>query len=177
MSTPSLVAVVFGDNKICLRRHWGGDPEIVGRQVLDQLGSAKSIKPRSHIHTGSWLIRLLMADGDEGGSSLPTYEVDCDSEGVLGDWERAYIFKALPDPPPANGIYTDAGNQWSIGFVEKADGEGLPILEKTARWFSESEFSTFVDKELEHGLATGKVYDIQLRDAFIRKMPPGAVGG
>ena len=173
MSTTSLVVIDFGANTLCLRRHWGGDPEIVGRQVLDQLASAKSMKPRSHMHTESWLIRLLMAETDGGEEELPLYEVDCYDENVLGDWEFAYIFRALPVPVPENGFYNDVGNQWTIGYVEGADGEGLEVLEKSARWFSEEDFSTFVDDEFEKGMAAGKVYDVQLRGAFVRKYNSG----
>jgi hypothetical protein len=174
MSTPSLVVVVIGDTQISLRRHWGGDPEIVGRHVLDLLSAAKAAKPRSHFHTGSWLVRLLMADGDDGGTTLPTYEIECYPEGVYGDWMRAYIFKALPDPEPTNGFYSDVGNHWTIGYVEDPDGAPYSEFDKQARWFSEAEFGSFVDEELEKGLAAGKVYDITLRDAFLRSMPPDA---
>jgi hypothetical protein len=52
ISTPSLVV---GDSKINLRRHWGGDPEIVGHQVLDLLAAARAAKPGSLFHTGSGL--------------------------------------------------------------------------------------------------------------------------
>lgn len=115
-----------------------------------------------------------MADGDDGGTTLPTYEIECYPEGVYGDWMRAYIFKALPDPEPTNGFYSDVGNHWTIGYVEDPDGAPYSEFDKQARWFSEAEFGSFVDEELEKGLAAGKVYDITLRDAFLRSMPPDA---
>lgn len=176
MSTPSLVVVIIGDSKISLRRHWGGEPEIVGRQMLDLLAAARAAKPRSNFHTGSWLVRLMMADGEERGTSLPTYEIVCLPEGVYGDWERAYIFKALPDPEPTNGFYSDVGNAWTIGYVEQPDGAPLSEFEGRARWFREAEFNSYVDGELEKGLAAGKVYDVNLRAAFLRGMPPEAQG-
>lgn len=171
MSTPSLVAILIGDTRITLRRHWGGDPEIVGRHVLDSLSAARAAKPRRHFHTGSWLVRLLMEDGDEGGTSLPTYEIACLPDGMIGDWESAYIFKALPDSPTID-FQAEVGDAWTIGYVEDARGDPLPALERRARWFSEAEFGSFVDEELEKGLAEGKVYDVTLRDAFLRGMPP-----
>lgn len=174
MSTKSLVVITFGDNRIHFYRHWGGDPEVVGRQVLDQLQSAKTIKPRSHFHSGSWLVRLMMSDGDEGETSLPTYEIECLPEGYSGDWDYAYIFKGLPDPEPENGLFTDVGNRWSIGFIEHPYEVGHADLDSVARWYSEEEWRQFVDAALEKGLREGKTYDFHVRDAFLKRMPPGS---
>jgi hypothetical protein len=173
MSTPSLVAVLFGENQIMLRRHWGGDAEIAGMQVLDHLHSAYAVKPRGHFHTGSWLIRILMQDGDEGGSSLPTYELAANPEGFAGDWEKAYVFKARPD---SDDDLNDSGRveNWSIGYVEDAHGEPLQELMTMAKWFTPAEFRSFVDEEMQKGIDSGKTYDFQLRDAFRRSMPPDA---
>lgn len=170
MSNPSLVVLVFGDNQISLRRHWGGDPEIVGRQVLDQLQSARAIKPRGHFHTGSWLLRLLMADGDEGGQTLPTYEVECLPDNMSGDWEHLYIFKALPDPVAEDGMFTDVGNRWTIGYVDDPDGGLYAEVVRLARWFTEDEFGSFVDAEMDKGLKSGKRYDFQIRDAYLDRL-------
>lgn len=172
MSTPSLVVIEFGNNRLHLRRHWGGDPEIAGRQVLANLAAARAAKPRDHFHTGSWLVRMLMADGDEGGTSLPTYEIECLPDGLNGDWAHVYIFQCLPDPLPENVIFTDVGNKWTIGYVEHADGEQYVDLVKRARWFTEEEFESFVEAEMNQGIASGKAYDVQLRDAFLRHVPP-----
>ena len=138
MSTTSLVVIDFGANTLCLRRHWGGDPEIVGRQVLDQLASAKSMKPRSHMHTGSWLIRLLMAETDGGEEELPQYEVDCYDENVLGDWEFAYIFRALPVSVPENGfdkgrVYFFANNEEAVSEINSILRPGDAVLMKGSR--------------------------------------------
>jgi len=173
MSTPSLVVLVFGDNQISLRRHWGGDPEIVGRQVLDQLQSARDMKPRRHFHTGSWLLRLLMADGDEGGVSLPTYEAACIPDNMTGDWEHVYIFKALPDPEPEDGIFPAAGTHWMIGYLQGAEGACYAEADRRARWFTEDEFGDFVDAAMDDGIRRGKAYDFQLRDAFLKRLRRG----
>lgn len=173
MSTPSLVAVLFGENQILLRRHWGGEPEIVGMQVLDHLHSAFSVKPRGHFHTGSWLVRILMQDGDEGGTSLPTYEITANPLGISGDWEKAYVFRAQPD---GDEDLNDSGRleKWEIGYVSASQGESIEELLKMAKWYSPDEFRAFVDDEMQKGIDSGETYDFQLRDAFRRSMPPGA---
>ena len=73
-----------------------------------------------------------MQDGDEGGSSLPTYEIAANPEGFAGDWEKAYIFKAKPD---SEVDLNDSGRveNWSIGYVEDANGETLQELLSMAK--------------------------------------------
>lgn len=153
MGTSALVVIIFGDNQISLRRHRDGHPEVVGREVLYQLAIARANKLRPHFHTGSGLVRLLMADDDEGFDTLPTYQIESLPVGGCGDWEHAYIFKALPDPEPTGGIYEDVGNVWSIGYVGRADGAPVAELEKQARWFSEEEFSSFVEEAFQKRLS------------------------
>lgn len=175
MGSPSLVVVAFGDNRLTLRRRWGSEPEIVGRQVLNLLAEARAIKPRRHFHTGSWLVRLLMAEGDAGGTSLPTFEVDFIPDGMCGDWDRAYFFKAVPAP-----VSTDqeefalamSGNTWVVGYVERATCLEYSELEERARWFTEEEFLAFVDEELRQGLASGRVYTARIPDNSRRGAAP-----
>ncbi|PPC84401.1 MAG: hypothetical protein CTY35_02020 [Methylotenera sp.] len=160
MSTKSLIVVQFGDCSINFRRHWGGDPVIVGSEMLDHLASAETIKPRSFFHTGSYLLRLMFADGyvDDG---LPTYEAyitNDGNDGVYGDWEIAYRFEC------------DGDGIWRVGYVELCDGEPWAELAETAKWFSPTEFREFIEQKYVKDQSQGITYDVQVKDTLLKQL-------
>lgn len=157
MSNPSLVVVAFGDCHVNFRRHWGGDPVIVGSEMLDLLASAETIKPRQDFHTGSYLLRLMFSDVD-GTSGLPTYEAYVTNDGVYSDWEFAYRFEC------------EGEDSWRIGYVPSCDGEPWCEIAEMARWFSPVEFREFVERKFAEDHAQGNTYDVVVRDAFLNQL-------
>jgi hypothetical protein len=155
MSTPALIVVKFGDCNVSFRRHWGGDPVIAGSEMLDHLASAEAIKPQKHFHTGSWLLRLMFADGYERGQSLPTYEAYEIENGAYGDWDVVYQFMCNPD------------GDWRIGLVDSCFGAPWSEIASKAKWFNQVEFRAFIDRKFSDDQAKGVTYDIQLREAIL----------
>lgn len=165
MSTTSLIVVRFAGNAVHFRRHWGGDPVIVGIDILDLLASAKTIKPRDHFSDGSWLLRLMFAHGDEGGTSLPTFEAYEQEEGEYGDWEHAYC------------VEKGQAGEWKIYYAEDCNGEPWSELEAAARSFSTGEFRDFVEARFVEHQARGVTYDIHLKAEFERRFRPRPADG
>jgi hypothetical protein len=161
MSTPAFILITFAKNTIEFRRHWGGDPVINGSEMLDLLQSAETIKPRPHFHTGSWLLRLMFADGDHGGTSLPTYEAYDREDDVYGDWNFAYHFRCNVD------------GKWMIGLVKNCDGEPWSEIEPNATWYTPEEFRTYIDNKFVEDQKNGIGYDIQVREDFLRQLKSG----
>lgn len=159
MSTKAYVVLRFGKTVVHLYRHWGGDPEITGTDILEKLENAPQFKERDHFHDGGYVLRQMLADSD---GSLPQYQV---VDGVVGmGWDHGYEISQ-------DGTYEQPG-PWLIRYAELEGHEVLNDWVRGARVFTVSEFSDFVRQEIESGLKNGKVYDVQLRAYFERRFKP-----
>lgn len=167
MGTPALVVVRFGLTQVHFRRHSHGSPEITGLHLLDLLESAQSLRPREHMHTGSYFLRLIFDAGfrdkplskkmrDQG--ALPIFEAvaqdEWDNTTSTGDpsrqdWEYAYEFNATPSEPHKDDIFVERDDIWTISFVEGCQGEPWSELAKDSRQFSVEAFRAFVEERAD----------------------------
>lgn len=145
MAIRSLVVVMFGENRIALRRHWGGAPEVELVRLLHHLREAQIEKPRRHFHTGSWLIRRLVTDGDFGGTSLPNYEILGTPDGVVEDWETAYFLRAKREEDYLEVMDQGALDRWEVGYFSRCRGEPIDELLKCVIWQPMTGFSYKAD--------------------------------
>lgn len=159
MSTKAYVVLRFGNTVVHLYRHWGGDPEITGMDILEKIENASRMKERDHFHDGGYILRQMLDDSD---GQLPQYQA---IDGTIGlAWSYGYEISQ-------DGTYEKPG-PWLIRYSEIDEHNVLNDWVHGARVYTVPEFAEFVKDEVDHGIATGKVYDIAIRAAMEKRYGP-----
>lgn len=156
MSTKAYVVLRFGNTIVHLYRHWGGDPEITGTDILDKIESAPTIKERTHFHDGGYILRQMLTDSD---GTLPQYQV---VDGTISHgWDHGYEISQ-------GGSHNHPG-PWLIRYAKLDGYEILDDWVSSAQLFTVQEFNDFVQQAIAAGIIEGKVYDVGVRAAWERR--------
>lgn len=183
MSTKAHIVLEFGKNRIELYRHWGGDLEITGFDLIQKIMDAPAYKERAHFHDGGYVLRLIL--GDSGGD-LPQYEI---VDGLAGhDWSHGYHLKfnendEIPESTtvqlggeevtftntPEVQVVGSCTGQWRIRYAELEGWESLEEWMPEAKEYSLEEFGRLVSEATDEAVKTGKISDYDARDEFLSR--------
>lgn len=181
MSIKAHVVLEFGKSHIELYRHWGGDIEITGFDLLQKIADAPACKERGHFHDGGYVLRLMLADSD---GSLPQYQV---VDGLVGqDWSHGYHVKFTETDDTASTTTVDIADgpkklhnteevkgigscqgKWTIAYAELDGWETLDDWLPQARTLDLEEFAELVKCSTDEAIDSGKVSDLDIRHKFL----------
>jgi hypothetical protein len=184
MSIKAHVVIEFGNTHVELYRHWGGDIEITGFDILQAIHDAPDYKERGHFHDGGYLLRLLLSQSD---GQLPQYQV---VDGLLGmDWSHGYLLEFIEDTNPKAETSVTLGDQsitfknteavsaisscdgdWVISYAELEGWECIDDWRPTAKRMSLEEFGQLVKTATDDAIASGKISDLDIRTELLNKL-------